>query len=270
MTSILPFILVTQLTAPSLDPPLDVAVEAILARNCARCHGPESDKPRAVRAWPDATDLAATAANPELVVPGAPDESLLLSVVEDGEMPPPDSGLAPVTEADRAALRAWIAAGAAVPVGGGPSEAAASEPQRPVGLPEQAARWIGRFHPIIVHFPIALLSVAPLAELLARVLRRPGLRGTATYCAALGAAAALPAALLGWLLAGQATHDADTLALHRWLGVGTAFAALAGLALMHRRPIWRLPVLLALAALVGVTGHLGGQLTFGPDWLEWR
>src|SRR5262249_25181177 len=92
----------------------------------------------------------------------------------------------------------------------------------------------GKLHPLVVHFPIALLVVALLLEFcrLRRGERRPG-RG-AMVCLALGAPAAVFAAVLGWsdaVTSGHGGSDAWVLGWHRWLGVATAGAAAAVVAL---------------------------------------
>lgn len=135
-----------------------------------------------------------------------------------------------------------------------------------------------------MHFPIALIAVAALAELGSRPFRTGAIRrgapralGFALSCLALGAASALVAAVAGWTLAqfeppGQS--DVERLFLHRWLGVGGAALSLAalGLGLLARSAraealasLYRGCLLLAVAA-IGGAGHLGGMLVFGPDW----
>jgi len=267
---------------------------ALLVTHCGACHGPTSDQPRAIRRWADAADLAATVADPELVVPGDPDDSPVYYTIEDGSMPPEDSTAPRVAPEDLALLRAWIAEGAPLPtarvvdvsireVGSGystdeaPPEASvatatatdgatAARPARRA-FSARVLRFLGRLHPLVVHFPIGALLLAPLAEGLARLSGALQLRATAMFLLFAGALTAPLAAGLGWLLARESSASSH-LELHRWLGVGTALATWVVTVAALRWPKARLALLVALAALVGATGHFGGSLTYGRDWLD--
>jgi uncharacterized membrane protein len=154
-------------------------------------------------------------------------------------------------------------------------EAAAAHPYPPEGVPRPLA-WLGKLHPLATHFPIALLSVAALAELL--LLRRPQelFLGAVRFCVWAGAIGALVAAPLGWLFAGfHLLDDEWVMTAHRWVGTGTALWALVVLVLCERtyrsatdRKAFRLALLLG-AALVGVAGFLGGSLIYGVDHFAW-
>ncbi|MHC4832588.1 MAG: DUF2231 domain-containing protein, partial [Planctomycetota bacterium] len=89
-------------------------------------------------------------------------------------------------------------------------------------------RFVGRMHPIAVHFPIALLIVAAVVEG-CRVpfskSRKPTAFGTTAVLFA--AVFASWAAASGWLNADFESHDESrTLSLHRWFGVGVAALSL--------------------------------------------
>ena len=85
-------------------------------------------------------------------------------------------------------------------------------------------RFVGRMHPIAVHFPIALLVVAAIVEgcrLPFATSRRPSAFGFAAVLFA--AFFASWAAASGWLNADFESHEETrTLGLHRWLGVAVA------------------------------------------------
>jgi len=245
------------------DPGAEVA--RLLATRCASCHSPGSEEPKAARKWEHAEDLAATVADRELIVPGDLDASELYQSLAFEEMPPEDSEVPPFTAAELELVATWITNGAQLPLTPGDSRAVADDaPDR-----SPLIRWLGHFHPLVVHFPIGLLSAALLAELLFLFSGRSGLKTAATFCLSVGAIAALPAALLGWLLAVDTPSLGDSADLHRWLGVSTAVLSLIVLFVAHRKPRWRLPLLLLIAVLVGVTGHTGGLLAYGADWLDW-
>jgi uncharacterized membrane protein len=248
-------------TVPSgLDAAEQVAL--LLEERCSNCHSPGSDEPKATKHWPNALDLAGTVGNGELILPGNADESNLFLAVLDGDMPPPKSDALALTEPELELLAGWINAGAKVPP---PARAVEADP---AATQPALLRWISHFHPLIVHFPIALLIVALLAEMLALLRGSESLRGTAKFCLILGALASVPSAGLGWLLAAGTSHPDQPLLLHRWLGVTTAVFALVSVWFTLRRPERRVWFLLVLAILVSATGHTGGELTFGANWFQ--
>ena len=89
---------------------LGAEVRAVFADKCAACHGSAVAKPKGRFGYVD--DLRRIADNPEMVVPGEPDQSELLTLVEHDEMPPADAPDGPLSAAERQSIRAWIAAGA--------------------------------------------------------------------------------------------------------------------------------------------------------------
>jgi uncharacterized membrane protein len=136
--------------------------------------------------------------------------------------------------------------------------------------------WLGRFHPVLVHFPIALSLLAACAGLLGRFRASDPFRQTARIAIHGAALLAIPTILLGWFSAASDPHPGlDTvLAWHRWLGTAAGAALIAVAVLVeigHRRPAatrWVVTGLLGsvlLALIIGVVGHLGGILVFGPD-----
>ncbi|MCA9298127.1 MAG: hypothetical protein KDA28_03615, partial [Phycisphaerales bacterium] len=133
----------------------------------------------------------------------------------------------------------------------------------------------GRFHPVVVHFPIALLVVAGLIELFR--LRKPADEHSdaAFVCLLIGGAAAIVGAWSGWMLEDSSPTGDDLIEWHRWLGVGVAgasvlaiFLSLGARGTKHAglRNAYRL-VLLATVGAVGVTGHLGGTMIYGEGFL---
>ena len=131
----------------------------------------------------------------------------------------------------------------------------------------------GRFHPTIVHFPIAFLILGAGIEILAPTSDAIGrLRPAVPIILGLGALSALAAAVLGYLLSLDGGYDAGLLSLHMWLGFGV-FGLSLGIAAASFRmtrsgTVYR-TVLGALVLLVVVTGHLGGSLARGTDYLTY-
>src|SRR5215470_9331002 len=87
----------------------------------------------------------------------------------------------------------------------------------------------GRFHVLLVHFPIALLLVGAFLSVWPR--RDAGREAAVSWCLALGLLGALAAAASGWTLATYDPPDAAQAGILRWhralslLGTGTALLA---------------------------------------------
>jgi hypothetical protein len=218
------------------------------------------------------------AGNPEMVIPGRPDESELWALVQHGDMPPADSPHGPLTGAEKETIRAWIAAGAPdteFPAPRPELSFTAEPSPRPFAV--GAARWLGKFHLLLLHFPIALVLAAGVGEL-ASALRgsrvpSPGVR----FCLTLAAVAVVPTVTLGWLhaAAGNGVESAGLLTAHRWLGT-TAGVCVIGAAVWTGREVrrgtvgWgvRLALVVVAILLVVATAHVGGMMTHGRDFLD--
>jgi uncharacterized membrane protein len=133
----------------------------------------------------------------------------------------------------------------------------------------------GRLHPLLIHFPIALVLFAAVAELYATATDRREWRVVAIGNLRAGAVFVVAAAVSGWLLASSpAVEPSQSLEYHRLLG-SVAAIAVVGAALtttmagMHApRASWLYRVgLFSTALLVGVAGHLGAVLVWGAHFL---
>ncbi len=124
-----------------------------------------------------------------------------------------------------------------------------------------------RFHPAIVHFPIALFLFGALLDWQGSKRKNSVWREAGWLALAAGTIMTIPAMATGWAayLANGYGWEGDAF---RHLVMGhIAFLLMVGTTLMRRQrtpesiPYW---ALLALAAVaVGVTGHLGSILVFG-------
>ena len=135
---------------------------------------------------------------------------------------------------------------------------------------------IGRLHPVLVHFPIALILAAAAAEIAAMCTRRAAWRTIAVANLRAGAAMGALTAIAGWGLASTSfVEPSRLLSWHRWAGVtGSTIAIVA--ALLSRRSrvgsgrteLAYRAALFAAAAIIAVAGHLGGTLVWGVDFLR--
>jgi uncharacterized membrane protein len=137
------------------------------------------------------------------------------------------------------------------------------------------AAFLGRFHLLLVHFPIAFLILAGLLEVLSRRARFVALRPAVGLLLVSSAVSAVAAAVAGYLLSTSGGYEGTLLAWHKWLGLGVALAAILVSLAWHARHERSLPalqraytgILVAAIVLLVVTGHLGASLTRGPGYL---
>ena len=138
---------------------------------------------------------------------------------------------------------------------------------------------IGELHVAIVHFPIALALCAVLADLLWLATRKDIFRNAGIYCLVLAAISALPVIITGLIEAWGRQFGGNylfTVTVHKYLGI-TSFviavlASVIRLSCRQRMKKWWLIcyciLMLALAVCIAITGHYGGMLVHGQDFLS--
>ena len=199
-------------------------VRGVFAKKCAGCHGPDLAKPKGRFGY--VLDLRRVAGNPEMVIPLRPTESELWILVQQDEMPPADSPHGALTPAQKEVIRAWIAAGApnASPVALESSPLVRPESTTPASMEmapaDRILRLLGKFHLLLLHFPIALIFAAGVGEVRSVWQRNPIPSESVRFCLRLGALAAIPTAGLGWLFAAaeNGVGSPQLLTAHRWFG----------------------------------------------------
>ena len=130
-------------------------------------------------------------------------------------------------------------------------------------------KYIGKFHLMVIHFPIAFLLAGGLVQWYQVIYKKGGsLVPVLLWFGAVGAAAA---ATIGWMYAYDSVYfgeDDNLLFWHRWLGTGTAILALTVLSLRNKLSPKALAIALTLCAgLVTAAAHFGASLVYGPDFL---
>jgi uncharacterized membrane protein/mono/diheme cytochrome c family protein len=134
------------------------------------------------------------------------------------------------------------------------------------------AQFVGRFHLLTVHFPIALILIVPVLELAGTNSRFPYLRASVPFVLALAMLSSLAAAGLGWCLARSGAYSGRLVTQHMWGGVSVAAACWLCWMLRERSRVPRFDfiyslVLLGVVGLVSWTGYRGGQLSQGENHL---
>ncbi|MDC6365930.1 MULTISPECIES: DUF2231 domain-containing protein [Flavobacteriaceae] len=130
---------------------------------------------------------------------------------------------------------------------------------------------LGNLHPLIVHLPIGILLLAFLMEL--HYLKKASIKdnGIVLFTLGIGALSALFSVATGWLLGDHGGYDEVLLTRHKWIAV----AFLVGCILLFflkksnnkkTKKIY-LPFFTVVLILLVLTGHYGGSLTHGEDFL---
>jgi uncharacterized membrane protein len=131
---------------------------------------------------------------------------------------------------------------------------------------------IGRLHPLLVHFPIALVLTAGAAEIAATVTRAGLWRAIGVANLRAGALMAVATVIAGLELASASFEEvASSLVWHRGAGVMATLAAIATALIAGRQTGRSLhayrAMLLVTVVLMTITAHLGAALVWGWSFL---
>jgi uncharacterized membrane protein len=184
----------------------------------------------------------------------------------------------PLPASQKEIVRAWILAGAPPAPEGAEGAAARAGRSEEADVVRRVLRGAGKFHLLLLHFPIALLVAAAAGELWASARGRVEPGPTVRFCVVGGAATAVVAAALGWAYAagGSGSGAPEALAWHRWVGTAAAAWSVATAFVVEHdarrgtrnRNLQQLMVLVG-AILIGAAGHFGGSLVHGDIFSDW-
>ncbi len=129
--------------------------------------------------------------------------------------------------------------------------------------------FIGRFHPLLVHLPIGILLLAILIEWLPA--RKPFklVRRSIRFILWIGFLSAVLSGATGYLLSLSGDYETDAVMWHQYSGIALIFLSLTyawARGQKQLKPIYKLLSIIMLG-LITVTGHLGGTLTHGENYL---
>ncbi|HEY8967626.1 MAG TPA: c-type cytochrome domain-containing protein [Puia sp.] len=134
--------------------------------------------------------------------------------------------------------------------------------------------FLAHLHPALVHLPIGILLTALLLQLFARWEKFAAFRSAIPAVLLAGVITAVLSCITGFLLFRNGDYDDTLVSAHMWLAIALTFAAFAlyarvGFGGAAERIFDRngnmIGILLFL--LIMITGHLGGSLTHGEDYL---
>lgn len=122
--------------------------------------------------------------------------------------------------------------------------------------------WIGRWHPLVLHFPIVLLLIAIFLGLTGKKIPR--------ILLTIAVISALLTAISGFFLGKETGSKGDLLFWHQWLGSGLALLASLWYGLEELQlggKIYTKITQVVIIGLIVLTGHYGGMVTHGQDFL---
>src|SRR6187402_1346567 len=126
---------------------------------------------------------------------------------------------------------------------------------------------IGRFHPVLVHLPICILLLAALFQLLAFKPQYAALHAATSIALFWGMISAIISCISGYLLSQSGDYDEELVDTHKWFAIATASVSLIAYLFNRWENEYAKWVILLMIPLIFITGHLGGSLTHGSDYL---
>jgi len=126
---------------------------------------------------------------------------------------------------------------------------------------------IGRFHPLLVHLPIGILLIAALFQLLALKPKYASMHAATSIALFWGMISAILSCISGYLLSLSGDYDDELVDMHTWFAIATASVSFIAYLFNRWENEFAKWVILLMVPLIFVTGHLGGSLTHGSDYL---
>ena len=129
------------------------------------------------------------------------------------------------------------------------------------------SQFVGRFHPLAVHLPIALVLLVAVLECASLFRAGKHLRTSAGFVLALAAASALVAVFLGWMLGRSGGYEGALVTRHMWGGISLAAALVLCCGIRGWNGKGYGIALFATVCLMAWTSDQGGKLTHGEGFL---
>lgn len=128
----------------------------------------------------------------------------------------------------------------------------------------------GHLHPILVHLPIGILLTGLLLYWLSSKEKWKTLRSAVPVILLWGAITAVFSCITGYLLSVSDDYDPGLKNWHQWMGLSVAIISIVFYYLVKRTypSVYLKWISGLLILLIFVTGHLGGSLTHGSDYLS--
>ncbi len=129
---------------------------------------------------------------------------------------------------------------------------------------------IGHFHPLLVHLPIGILLIGLLLQWLSGKSGYAGIQPAIKAIFLVGTIAALCSCITGYMLSISDDYDQSMINWHMWFAIGVLLLS----AILYTKEVNpnvqvnKTVLSLSLLVMIMITGHLGGSLTHGSDYIS--
>lgn len=129
--------------------------------------------------------------------------------------------------------------------------------------------FIGRFHPVLVHLPIGFLLIGLILQWLSSNEKYNVSQQVIKVVTLAGMITAIISCITGYLLSLSGDYDENLVNWHIWMGIGVAIISIFFYIKISYRQFDLFNKILSIILLlfILITGHLGGSLTHGPNYL---
>lgn len=124
---------------------------------------------------------------------------------------------------------------------------------------------LGRMHPIMLHFPVALIGILVLANLFKKQLDPDSFKKVNKFLLWLTVLTTILAAIMGLFLSREG-YSSDLLQQHKWWAAVGSFVIFS-LLIVYKWPVVYRVILFGAFLCIIVAGHMGAGLTHGSDFL---
>ncbi len=126
---------------------------------------------------------------------------------------------------------------------------------------------IGKLHPLLVHLPIGILLLAGLFYWMSRKARFSFLEPAITVILFWGMLSAMASGISGFILSRNGEYGGALVSAHQWFGISVAVVSIVCYLVFKRKLPFRNWLIPFMVLLIIITGHLGGSITHGEDYL---
>lgn len=130
---------------------------------------------------------------------------------------------------------------------------------------------IGRFHSLLVHLPIGMLILGFMLELFSWWKKSKEYQPAIRFTLLLSVCFSLISVITGLILSEEGGYDEALIFLHQWMGITLSTLTVILFLINYLGKGWLVkiyrPLFFIVIGLLSFTGHLGGNLTHGSDYL---